>query len=675
MADFLALLELEEAPPADEQHGAMVGALALVAAPGQAPALDDRAQRTTRSLRMHLAKSRHKLFRQQHMTGALVKKLQPKSKRLDLKVRKRKRGQVEVTLQERSRMRAECRSEPSTYIAAAFSTVPGAEHAALHLGVARRTLCRMRFVMAQFVLDFQLFLLRMLVMFATMHQPDICVTREAWDETSQMCVFRLHPGAESSESRSAWGVMVLRVSISLAWVDNRLPPIFYEFVMPPLVLPTTSAANMYYSLRNHPAFVEFSTALQALRARCKMKSCLLESDAAYSNEKLIAYFLNTAPQTDDFLLAWKACHSHKNMHVESMTVSSVDMRLLGKLYSMCAFVQSGTHWARLRAALPSWSRDVAERRIVFGRPSKVAKLLAGSIVAYYEAVDMPMQQRSSAKRQRWQHEVRSVARCARSEAKSAAKHQAFVSNLRKFLQGTYNALDASPTVHMCSGPACCPQGAGGFAKRLEDGLRDLVLRRVPSPPVASKWTKLSPALNAIVFGVLIRLWPTLWPTAYSALSCARRSSGATEQDQDDAQGALDFQALNGARFKKASEFVNNRESCIGVIILAICLEPVRMLTDFFIHCSSDARPHDEPPPVMTLLNPRKSPLVVALQYLASLYFSSMGEDSRLWLLTAWLGFDSAMAHSSGSLGGGAAEHTSSDIYVRLRLQPRFRVRR
>ena len=101
-------------------------------------------------------------------------------------------------------------------------------------------------------------------------------------------------------------------------------------------------------MRGHPAFMAFQTKLHLLRSRCTLKGYALETDAAYSNEKLVAYFYGKAPDAADHLVAWKTCHSHKNMHVEGMIVGSVDAALLGQLYAMCSFVSSGTHLPSMR---------------------------------------------------------------------------------------------------------------------------------------------------------------------------------------------------------------------------------------------------------------------------------------------------------------------------------------
>ena len=96
----------------------------------------------------------------------------------------------------------------------------------------------------------------------------------------------------------------------------------------------------------------------------------------------------------------------------------------------------------------------------------------------------------------------------------------------------------------------------------------LVAPRVPSPPIASQWTKLTPALNAILIGVLLRCWVPIWAHAFGELSYATNDDDVGG-DADDKCGDLDFQALNGRRYRRSSAFVADRPSQINLIVLAI----------------------------------------------------------------------------------------------------------
>lgn len=643
MADFVALLESEEGQLAPSPLGANPPASETSGAERIAPVASGIARpKIALAYRMLYAKMRKKMILRERLFEGMARQLRPKNKVMKFNIHKRKDWlQAKYILSKAGKPTGEKACEPSAYMAVAFATPACSEHAALQLGVARKTVTRMRYIVAQFILEHQLRLLEGLAELAAAQGADICITREAWDETSQACVFRTDAADRSSECKSLWSVMVLRVSVCIAWSGGRHMPIFYECIVPPMVLPSTSAANMYYCLRNHPSYMEFWQRLQALRSKCVWRGCLLESDAAYANEKLVAFFLQAAPAAGNTLLAWKACHSHKNMHVENMVLSAVDVKLIGKIYSMCAFLRSGTHWFRLKRALTEWSAEASRDRVVYGQPTELSRRFAESIVSYYRATAMPIQQRSSARSQRWRHGVGSLKMEADAARRANQRHQEFIRSLEAFLRDRYNCLDSSGMVHICGGPMCCPGGPEVLAQELATGLRELVLRRVPAPPVASKWTKLAPALNALVFGIFLRLWPTLFAQAFGARSSGRyHTAEHGTHDEDDAQGGLDFHALSGRRHGRTVDFVTDRSSSIGMIILVLCLEPVRRLTEFFIKCSSDTRPPGCPPFLMTLLSPQESPLTMVMQYLANLYFGPLDRDSRLWLFLGWLGFGS-----------------------------------
>lgn len=157
-------------------------------------------------------------------------------------------------------------------------------------------------------------MLQCVIALATMFPPLFCITREAWDETSQVFRFQPSTGNAASECISRWGIMVLRCSVCIGWGSGSgKQPTVYEFVVPPVVLPSTSASNRYYALRYHQNCMSFQSCLHTLRERCSLKGYVMETDAAYGNEQLLACFLSKAPP-GDHSIAWKASHSHKKTH-------------------------------------------------------------------------------------------------------------------------------------------------------------------------------------------------------------------------------------------------------------------------------------------------------------------------------------------------------------------------
>ena len=95
-------------------------------------------------------------------------------------------------------------SSTDFYRKAAFQSPPNPTHAAAVVGVDRKTVRRMRAVVAAFVLDCQLCLLQNLIILASVHRPLVLVTREAWDETGQ--VFSFPAGADIPKARRIWSL-------------------------------------------------------------------------------------------------------------------------------------------------------------------------------------------------------------------------------------------------------------------------------------------------------------------------------------------------------------------------------------------------------------------------------------------------------------------------------------
>ena len=134
------------------------------------------------------------------------------------------------------------KAEATSYTMAAFMTPTSISAAASQLDTSERTVRRMRSVAASYVMSRQLLLLGQLIAMAEVHPPLFIVTREAWDETSQTCQFRTSPSQSKTEARARWEVMVYRVTVCIGWgADSGRRPMFQQFVIPLVVLPSTSA--------------------------------------------------------------------------------------------------------------------------------------------------------------------------------------------------------------------------------------------------------------------------------------------------------------------------------------------------------------------------------------------------------------------------------------------------
>ena len=267
--------------------------------------------------------------------------------------------------------------------------------------------------------------------------------------------------------------MVYRCEVVVGWPkESGRQPMVYNFLLPPIVVPSTSAAAMYQALRGHPSYLKFQRALYILRAHAHIRGFLLESDAAYGNEKLVAHIMRQMP-CGAHLCAWKTCHSHRNMHVETSVVSAVDARLLGQLYSLCAFVKTASHFYRLRQAVATWTRKTlaAGRGVVLGIPSVVSSRLATCIIDYFSDAQINRLRTSQRRDAKFEHVIGNAKRARTSDA------DMYKQKLCDFLKGTYNCLDNTGVFHCCRGAECCPNGLASLQERMTEGFASLVINR------------------------------------------------------------------------------------------------------------------------------------------------------------------------------------------------------
>ena len=93
----------------------------------------------------------------------------------------------------------------------------------------------------------------------------------------------------TSSQRGIWNVMVTRLLLLVAWPDS---PVFnLPIVLPPVVLPSTSASHIWAAMTRHPLFMAVFGARTELFSRSHFAVDLFETDAAYANEKVIYFHL------------------------------------------------------------------------------------------------------------------------------------------------------------------------------------------------------------------------------------------------------------------------------------------------------------------------------------------------------------------------------------------------
>ena len=139
--------------------------------------------------------------------------------------------------------------------------------------------------------------------------------------------------------------------------------------------------------------------------------------------------------------------------------------------------------------------------------------------------------------------------------------------------------------HHCSA-ACCRNQEETFDK-MRRALCQVLLRGAPPVPSASKWTKLGPCCDSILIGMLLHdMLAKLFDVAFKKMDIelqkkakvAHGNDGIDETLHADAQ----FHEVAGKRLRCSRDFLNSDESRFSIALLAVCNEPIRYLTEFWM---------------------------------------------------------------------------------------------
>ena len=128
--------------------------------------------------------------------------------------------------------------------------------------------------------------------------PSIAMRRLAWDETGEKLTLSFgteHGNAE--QQRSTWQVMVCRIRLILVWLgkDGAAPTVVdWTLVVPPTIVRTPSAAQIYYALFQAPMTKPLMMACFLIMQRAEIAMDLSETDDASANTKLEMHILAKA---------------------------------------------------------------------------------------------------------------------------------------------------------------------------------------------------------------------------------------------------------------------------------------------------------------------------------------------------------------------------------------------
>jgi hypothetical protein len=178
--------------------------------------------------------------------------------------------------------------------------------------------------------------------------------------------------------------------------------------------------------------------------------------------------------------------------------------------------------------------------------------------------------------------------------------------------------------HFCAGCQCCANREDTQA-RICQALRQTLFRRMPPTPAINKWTKLAPVCDMLVFGAMLH---NIFAKTFFGLDIPMAGEIDSTIDFDMIKDAF-FSAVSGSRFRASKDFLQDANTRPALVTLSLILEPLRVLTSWWMRRAREVDPHSGQRPLMDILCPSTSVLTATLQYLSSLLH---GQPKRLLML-------------------------------------------
>lgn len=468
-------------------------------------------------------------------------------------------------------------------------------------------------------------------------QPSFFGQVDAWDETGERVALNLISGATLEQQSSVWQVMVSKVSFCFGWIaenDQQWEYVTHmDIIIPPIPLFSASAANIYYGLVWHPTVTVIRKLLYTLMMKCLHKFKFREYDGAPANDTLSAHLLNEDVSLGVTTMN-SACGNHANVLAQNAvlvtsyaTPTGPKFNLLNDLYASSLFMRMG-FFIKLIAAIPViMQRDV---RIVKESPPPGAKTYTQEMIKY----------------------CLSTFRFNRPQSISSSEMTSpSIKVFKKYyeeLMGYFGLFNGGGRKHQgfpiySSGKSLKRQAS---VDKLISHARRVVLPHLPTVPSSSKWTRLPPCIDFHIVA-----------NHYNLLSCAANEAChgidyLMYPEKYSCSHDDPWKGDAGNRYKRQRQLLGCDARGLAMRCLAIVLEPIRMITHMFMSYGRSKGQYRRYPPIMDLIWPRKSIIVMALQYLTTLLHF---EGSRLALV--W-------AHSSSSLTDWENNFPEQKLYLR-----------
>ena len=503
------------------------------------------------------------------------------------------------------------------FLDVSYSNLLRNTHLAQAFDISKGTAAFMVGMVSSIYLSQQHLLLARLVSMAKDKGPFACIQQMKWDETSLLSSLN----ADRSKNRvlSTWQVMVGRLRIVLLFLDGAA--MIFRLVLPPVVLLASGAQHIYYAMKHHPNYKSMRALLETLASQCFHRCCILESDGAYSNDRLVAHLIqrNKVEKFPQYILHVR-CQNHQSQLINVALLAAAGHNILNRLYGLVVFVRNLGYWLRLRQCLHKWVDETMQF---------VPRVMSGNVgdavhphLAMVELIDF-------------------IRRSKQTQNDQQENPTSFEKKLKNFLcMWNGDPWQPHPT-HVCSHPHAqdrhCRDRADAVRKAV-DALLDLFMSSMPSIPAPNKWTTLFQPLELCMSGFIVHGWlATVFGKAFESMTF--QEFDKTDPTNHEKLWATDprlvetlaFHEENGRRHQSSLQFLGSNEAQWSATVLAICMEVTKVLTYHWLSCLEKSLRAGCRPPLFKLQDPRTSVVTQSLQYLSAMLMSQQG-DGRLSLI-------------------------------------------
>ena len=438
----------------------------------------------------------------------------------------------------------------------------------------------------------------------------------------------------SSTECSTFHVMVARLRLFIAWETAAagIQVFAYTIILPPLVVPGTSAGQLWHALFHSPLTGPMLHAVSLLRQKAKIVILHHETDGAYANDKLAAhlYKLFGAGQN---MFEHAHCALHANQLIE-VALLAVFPKLLSRMYSLTKLFKTSGYFMKLVQSLEPYILETLQVRQ--GAPPDEMQVFLREMINYIRCHRNRFVRLQNRIRHHWlrldgaesgsdsdDDDVSS------SSTKPGARARAMFEKAAERFSAAWNGPLWESGVCVYYQPHGDTKSRVEIAREMAFSAKAFLFKTVPSSPAANKWTKLGPSADFMTFALCPH---RLLAGAFSKLKQPKEEAtlqGDLNDLDPDLRKDVAFSAIAGSRYKASKEFLGAEETPMLLMRLCLVLEPLRHLTGSWMKCASDVEDPCRPPRLMDMVNPAWSPIRHALQYLSTLLD---GRTSRLVLL-------------------------------------------